>query len=134
MTALETLQPTIHNTRKASHELVAATIETSLPKLSLLHARARQTLYGHSTTPSNPKLTMSRALASAHEKLVRDERRLVEEEEAALDRQLDEYERAVRMVDGPVGGFVQVVDDWTNVQKETEECRKDLRRLGWTGH
>jgi hypothetical protein len=76
---------------------------------------------------------MSRALASAHQKLVRDERRLVEEE-AALDRQLDEYERVVRMVDGPVGGFVQVVEDWTNVQKETEECRKDLRRLGWTGH
>lgn len=27
--------------------------------------------------------------------------------------------------------FGQVVDDWARVKKETEECVRDLRRLGW---
>lgn len=75
---------------------------------------------------------MAKALAAASKKIKSDERRLVEEEQA-LDRELDEYARLLQLVDGPEGGFSQVVEDWTRVQKESAECRRDLRRLGWTG-
>jgi hypothetical protein len=75
---------------------------------------------------------MVRALGAAHQKLKEDEKRLADEERD-VDRQLLEYNNLLQLVDGPSGGFAQVVDDWIKVQKETHECRKDLRRLGWTG-
>ena len=37
------------------------------------------------------------------------------------------------LVGGRDAGFAQVVKDMARVKRETEECRKDLRRLGWTG-
>jgi hypothetical protein len=77
---------------------------------------------------------MAQALSTVYEKLKKDERKM-EEEQHVVDRQLDEYQRLLQLVDGSGGGFGfgQVVEDWTRVQKETEECKRDLRRLGWTG-
>lgn len=75
---------------------------------------------------------MLHALYAAHEKLMKDKRRLAEEEKN-LDRQLNKYQELLQFVDGVGGGFTQIVEDWTRVQKETEECKRDLRRLGWTG-
>jgi hypothetical protein len=77
-------------------------------------------------------MTMSRALTQAHAKLDQSECSLLEEE-GWLDRRLDEYHKLLQLVDPSGGGFAQVVEDWTQVQQETEECQKDLRRLGWTG-
>ena len=51
----------------------------------------------------------------------------------SLDRQLQEYESLMQLVDGGRGGYRQVVSEWTKVKQETEDCMKDLRRLGWTG-
>lgn len=75
---------------------------------------------------------MSQALVNALNKVKGDEKRLAAEERV-LDKELEEYSRLLRLLDGPEGGFSQVVEDWTAIQRETEECRKDLRRLGWTG-
>ncbi|KAH7929098.1 hypothetical protein BV22DRAFT_154411 [Leucogyrophana mollusca] len=69
------------------------------------------------------------ALAAAPAKLDGDQRRL--EEGRDLDRQLEEYEQLLRLVEGPCGSFAQVAEDWTKVQREIIECRKDL---GWTEH
>jgi uncharacterized protein YlxW (UPF0749 family) len=126
-----TYPPEIHKRRSASNELLAARIEASLIKLSLIRARASKALYDH-RSPKNREATMAQALSAAHTKLKADARKM-KEEEAALDRQLAEYEAMLKLVDGDGGGFVQVIDDWTRVQKEREECIWDLRRLGWTG-
>lgn len=50
-----------------------------------------------------------------------------------LDRQIQEYEALLRLVDGNSGGYQQIVKDWLKTKRETDECLKDLRRLGWTG-
>ena len=75
---------------------------------------------------------MSRAVTAAYEKL-KERRRAQETEMQKLDRQIEEYESMLRLVDGRDGSFAQVVKDMARVKRETEECRKDLRRLGWTG-
>lgn len=75
---------------------------------------------------------MVKSLSIVHERLKNEERRLADQEKE-LDGQLGEYEKLLRFVDGGGGGFAQVVEDWTRLQREIEECRKDLRRLGWTG-
>jgi hypothetical protein len=75
---------------------------------------------------------MVKSLLTAYEKLKKEESRLADQERD-LDLQLGEYEKLLRLVNGGGGGFAQVVEDWTRVQREIEECRKDLRRLGWTG-
>ena len=121
----------INDKRSANNDLLAATIEVSLIKLSLLRARAHQALYGYKSA-DNPQSNMADALSAAYAKLKRDERQM-EDEEGALDRQLEEYETMLRAIDGHGGGFAQVVEDWTRVEREKEECRRDLRRLGWTG-
>jgi outer membrane protein TolC len=86
-----------------------------------------QTLYHHHTAPRTH--TMRTALSNAHAALSEAQRRL-DEEEAELDRQLGEYEEVLRLVDG---GYAQVVEDMAKVRQGTEECRHDLRRLGWSG-
>jgi len=129
--ALSTLPPVLNGKRSASNDLLAAAIETSLVKLSVIRARAHQIIYGQKSQ-SNSEATMVKALMAAQSKLQKDEERLVEEEKA-VDRQLEAYQRLLQLIDGPNGGFAQVVEDWIRVQKETEECKRDLRRLGWTG-
>lgn len=50
-----------------------------------------------------------------------------------LDRQIQEYESLLKLVDGSGSGYQQLVKDWVKTNRETDECMKDLRRLGWTG-
>lgn len=108
-------------------------IEASLVKISLLRARAQHSLYGaKSQTRPGHEGTIASATAIAYRKLKADEVQM-REEERILDQKLKEYEDLLALVDAGHGGFQQVVNDWTRVKKETEECRKDLRRLGWTG-
>ncbi|KAG6837357.1 hypothetical protein H0H93_010959 [Arthromyces matolae] len=124
--------PMIDSRRIASDELLATRIEASLIKLSLIRARATQALYyGHQST-TNPDVTVADALSSSYAKLKAEDKKM-REEEAALDRQLGEYEVMLKLVDGGNGGYKQIVEDWTRVQREREECIRDLRRLGWTG-
>jgi len=107
------------------------TIETCLLKLSLIRARAHIALYGHAST-SRPSATMHQALGAAKEKL-RAKQRAQEEEERVLDGQIAAYEDLLGLVVDREGGFAQVVEDMARVKRETDECKKDLRRLGWTG-
>lgn len=133
--ALVDLPPLVHAHQSASHDLLSLTIETSLLKLSLLRARAEAELYNHASM-RRPDATMKRALANAHAQLMGEHVR-VDEDERELDARLHEYEELLGLVDGsghgPRDGFVQIVEDWARVQQETDECRRDLRRLGWTG-
>ena len=121
----------IKDKRVSTNDLISATIEISLIKLSLVRARAHQALYHYRST-GRPQANMTDALSAAYTKLTMDEQKM-EEEEASLDCQLKEYETMLLIIDGRGGGFAQVVEDWTRLQKEKEECRRDLRRLGWTG-
>lgn len=60
----------------------------------------------------------------------------LQREELKLDRRLRDYDRLLTFVDSSAGknrGFRQVLADWKQVRKETEECNKDLLRMGWTG-
>ncbi|KAI5885116.1 uncharacterized protein SCHCODRAFT_01109555 [Schizophyllum commune H4-8] len=120
--AIQTLPPVLHTKREASHDLLATTIETLLIKLSVLRARAQQAVYG----PPERR----QALEAAYAKLKDDEAKLAEEE-AVMDRQIRDYEAALKI--GGASGFKQIVDDYARVQRDTEECRRDLRRLGWAG-
>jgi hypothetical protein len=108
------------------------TIETSLVKVSLIRAQVLDVVYNYSS-PTNSELNMRRSLSALYSKLKADEREL-EEEELKLDHELAEYQTLLDMVDGGGrGGFKQIVADTARVEKETEECKRDLRRLGWTG-
>ncbi|KAI0073269.1 hypothetical protein K474DRAFT_1686279 [Panus rudis PR-1116 ss-1] len=131
LTALETLPPILEAERGARYDVLSLTIETCLLKLSLMRARMHQTVYGY-TSPKKPDATMARALEAVHHKLQK-KREEQEREERELDRQIREYEELLAMVDGRGGGFKQIVEDMARVKRDTEECRKDLRRLGWTG-
>ncbi|KAI0743459.1 hypothetical protein C8Q80DRAFT_839699 [Daedaleopsis nitida] len=128
---LTTLPPHLQATRVAQADVVAATIETALLKLSLVRTLAYAALYGHEH-PQKPDATVAQAVRAAHEKL-RDRQRAQEDEMQRLDRQIEEYEGMLQLVDGRDGSFAQVVKDMARVKRETDECRKDLRRLGWTG-
>ncbi|KAI0367044.1 hypothetical protein BV20DRAFT_613101 [Pilatotrama ljubarskyi] len=136
ITALQTLPPHLRAARAAEADVLAATIEAALLKLSLLRARAHRALYGFSLPSSGQ--TVSRAVAVAHMALL-SRQRAQDEEMKRLDGQIAAYEGVLRLVDGGRGGeggegaFGQVVRDMARVKRETEECRRDLRRLGWTG-
>lgn len=127
---LTTIPPQLHATRSAQADVIAATIEAALLKLSLVRARAHRALYGHAL-PSSSDGTVSRAVTATHNKL-KERRRLQDVEMQKLDKRIEEYEGMLRLVDGRDGSFAQVVKDMARVKRETEECRKDLRRLGWT--
>ncbi|KAL1659699.1 hypothetical protein GGF50DRAFT_119656 [Schizophyllum commune] len=120
--AIQTLPTVLHAKREASRDLLVTTIETLLIKLSVLRARAQQAVYG----PPERR----QALETAYAKLKAEEAKLAEEE-AAMDRQIRDYEAALKL--GGASGFRQIVDDYARVQRDTEECRRDLRRLGWAG-
>ncbi|TFK39979.1 hypothetical protein BDQ12DRAFT_722174 [Crucibulum laeve] len=127
--AITKIPPSQDRARLASNDLLAATIEASLIKLSLILARARRALYQYSSTRASEE-TVSTALSIAHMRLKTEEEQM-KKEERTLDKQLQEYEQLVMLVDD--GGYKQVIEDWTRVKRETEECKRDLRRLGWTG-
>ncbi|KAJ7623282.1 hypothetical protein FB45DRAFT_925162 [Roridomyces roridus] len=105
----------------AQTDLLSMQIESSLVKISLIRAQVSRTLY----TPR-----MNEALSAAFKRL-KEEERAMEAEERKLDMELAAYQKLLDMVDGG-GGFRQVLADSAVVEKETEECRRDLRRLGWT--
>ncbi|KAJ7077818.1 hypothetical protein B0H15DRAFT_914946 [Mycena belliarum] len=116
----------------ANNDLLAMTIEASLVKVSLIRAQAQNSVYDY-RRPKAPDLHMKSALSAAFAKLKEDERKM-EDEEGRLDRDLAEYQTLLDMVDGGrSSGFRQIVTDCAAVDRETEECRRDLRRLGWTG-
>ena len=127
---MSTFPPVLDARRSARHDLLSATVTTSLLKASLIRAVVHKYLYGHKGQ-ADPSVTMAQALERAYKKLKDDERKL-ENEERAIDRQLEEYENLLQMVDGKRGAFAQVVEDLTRIRRESEECKKDLRRLGWT--
>ncbi|KAI0664205.1 hypothetical protein C8Q70DRAFT_224103 [Cubamyces menziesii] len=155
--ALETIPPQLRAARTAQADVLAATIEAALLKLSLLRARAHRALYGFSAPPQahttaktktkastsaggSPQTTVAHAVAAAHEALLARQR-AQEEEMRALDGQIAAYEGMLRLVDGVgegkgregrEGPFAQVVSDMARVKRETEECLQELKRLGWT--
>ncbi|KDR80554.1 hypothetical protein GALMADRAFT_222151 [Galerina marginata CBS 339.88] len=120
--------------RSASVDLLAATIEASLIKLSLMKARSERTFYGHQSNQNEAqeRCDVAQAISTSYTVLKEDEKHL-KIESNSLDQQLQEYENLLRLVEGGSGGYQQVVKDWTKVKQETDECLKDLRRLGWTG-
>lgn len=122
--------------RTASIELLATTIEASLVKLSLARARANRALYSHTlgkgVFKSRQDRNVGKALEAAYISLKKDEKDMMSQSHS-LDRQLWEYDSLMQLVDDGKGGYRQVIDEWTQVKQETDECLKDLRRLGWTG-
>ncbi|KIK60449.1 hypothetical protein GYMLUDRAFT_43760 [Collybiopsis luxurians FD-317 M1] len=132
MDAMSTVPPILNEKRKADGALTAASIEASLVKLSLFRAQAHHKLYGFASD-TQPDATMAHALSIAYDKL-KDEADHLKEEEQALDDQIEAYARLIRLADGGNSGrFAQIVEDYVQVEKETEECKRDLRRLGWIG-
>ncbi|KAF5331471.1 hypothetical protein D9758_015500 [Tetrapyrgos nigripes] len=111
--AISTIPPALNARQAVSAELLAATIETCLIKLSLMRARCHQTLYGFKSS-NNPENTMQKALTTAYSKL-RNEADDLEEEDGYLDQQLEEYENLMQLVDGSESGFGQLVEDWVYV-------------------
>lgn len=126
--------PAYDAARTASIDLLAAEIEASLIKLSRTKARFERTLYNYQPGPNRntERKNVAQAIATAFGALKKDEKEM-ETENRSLDRQLEEYETLLNLVDGGSGGYQQIVNDWTKVKQETDECLKDLRRLGWTG-
>jgi len=133
---MKTYPPILRANRTIYHDLLSLTIETALLKLSLMRSTTATSLYNHTPssdpTPSKPSRTISQTIARVHARLM-ERKAQMDADEAALDERLESYTRLVKLVDGPQGGFAQVVEDWVRVQRETAECRRDLRRLGWTG-
>ncbi|KAM5532359.1 hypothetical protein V8D89_013953 [Ganoderma adspersum] len=128
--AFTAIPPQLHATRSAQADVIAATIEAALLKLSVVRARTHRALYGHALL-GDTSATVARAVTAAHAKL-KERQRAQDAEMQKLDRQIEEYESMLSLVDGRDGSFSQVVKDMARVKRETEECRKDLRRLGWT--
>ncbi|THH14636.1 hypothetical protein EW146_g5728 [Bondarzewia mesenterica] len=136
--ALQSLPSISEDQLTARTSLLSTTLETTLLKLSLLRARFRNSIYNASSTSRTAAIGPSLAIAlkNAFTKQSEEESSLIDEE-ARLDGILKEYEGLLGMVDRSAkgrgkGAFGQIVDDWVRVKSETEECRRDLRRLGWT--
>ncbi|KAH9851932.1 hypothetical protein C2E23DRAFT_214474 [Lenzites betulinus] len=158
--AFSILPPHLRAARSAEADVLATTIEAALHKLLLIRARAERALYTAPVSatisrPAPPKptskskskrdlppdldsspapLTVADAVSVAYEALL-DRQRAQDEEAAALDGQIAAYENALGLVEGGrgrEGAFAQVVRDMARVKRETEECRRDLKRLGWT--
>ncbi|KAF9005963.1 hypothetical protein BDQ17DRAFT_320896 [Cyathus striatus] len=115
--------------RALFHDLLAARIETALIKLTLTRARAERQLYDHKSE-SHPNKTVSKCLITACNALQNQETDM-KAEESSLNKELQEYEQLLALM-STGGGYQQVIEDWSRVKQETEECKKDLRRLGWT--
>ncbi|KAF8909361.1 hypothetical protein CPB84DRAFT_1511056 [Gymnopilus junonius] len=122
--------PADNDARSADIDLLAATIESSLIKLSLTNARSERAIYHHRPSPESRNI--AQALSVASSELQKEEAKMINDSNV-LDHQLHEYETMLQLVDGGSGGYQQIINDWTKVKQETEECLRDLRRLGWTG-
>lgn len=130
--AIENLPSIVNAERSAQYDTLALTIETCLLKLSLLMAKTHNAVY-NSPLASGSDTSMLQALNTYHQRL-QVKAKEQDAEEAVLNAQLGEYEELMELVGGKgPGGFSQVVDDMARVKRETEECKRDLRRLGWTG-
>ncbi|KAH9479476.1 hypothetical protein JR316_0008070 [Psilocybe cubensis] len=125
--------PHYHAARTASIDLLAAGIEASLIKLSLTKERSERSIYNYQSGPNRTaeRNTVTHAIERAFRALKDDENEM-DAEIRSLDSQLAEYETLLNLVDGGHGGYQQVIDDWTKIKQDTDECLKDLRRLGWT--
>ncbi len=123
--------PVLDAQRVARSDELAMRLESCLLKLSLIRGRAHLSLYQY-TSPRNPDLTMENAISALCDHFERQKREQ-EEEERQLDNQIMQYKELLQMIDEKGGGFSQIVEDIARISKETEECRRDLRRLGWTG-
>ncbi|KAJ3971822.1 hypothetical protein EV361DRAFT_949357 [Lentinula raphanica] len=132
LNAIATIPPSLNDEHKARNALLAATIEASLVKLSLMKAQAHKEVYEF-VSDTRPEATMMNALSNAYGRL-KSEAECLMDEEQVLDSQIEEYTRLMQLVEGGSGqdGFGQIVEDYLRVEKETEECKRDLRRLGWT--
>ncbi|KAF4610563.1 hypothetical protein D9613_006876 [Agrocybe pediades] len=132
--ATDTIFPLHDAARSASVDLFTAAIEASLIKLSLMKEQTKKNLYTYRprSTLEQELPNMAQAVSTAYASLKEDEKK-IKDEAASLDRELLEYESVLQLVDGDNGGYQQIVNDWTKVQRETDECLMDLRRLGWTG-
>ena len=82
--ALAVIPPQLHATRSAQADVIAATIEAALLKLSVVRARAHWALYGHAL-PGDPRATVARAVTAAHAKL-KERQRAQDAEMQKLDR------------------------------------------------
>ena len=124
--------PAFNASRNASIDFLAASLEATIQRLNSIRESARQAFYNHQVD-QDPKKTVSRAISIAYRSLVEEEAAL-KKQALDLDRQIQEYEDLLRLVDGDNGGgYQQIVNDWVKVKRETDECLNDLRRLGWTG-
>ncbi|KAF9475224.1 hypothetical protein BDN70DRAFT_270259 [Pholiota conissans] len=127
--------PAFDATRTSSIDLLAAIIETALTKISLTRARAERALYNHQprdTGAFDQGVNVAKTIEAAYFSLKKEEKEMRVQSQS-LDRQLREYESLMQLVDGGRNGYQQIINDWAKVQQETDECLKDLRRLGWTG-
>ncbi|KAF7794330.1 hypothetical protein EIP86_005464 [Pleurotus ostreatoroseus] len=129
--AIASLPHLINTQRAVEFEELAMTLETCLLKLSLIRARTHESVYGYSST-NRADATMEKALGALQEKLA-EKRRQQDKEERELDERIGQYDAVLHVIDGGGLNFTQVVDDMARVRRESEECRRDLRRLGWTG-
>jgi len=114
---------------------LCTTIEASLIKLSLVKEQTDRSLYSYRSKSKAERslASLADAVTTAYASHKEDEKKM-KAEIATLDRELLEYESMLRLVDGNNSGYQQIINDWTKVQQETDECLKDLRRLGWTGN
>ena len=125
--------PVFKASRNASIDLLSTTFEATLQRLNSIREGARQAFYNHQVEGNVTKTeTVSQAISIAYQALAEEEAALKTETQD-LDRQIQEYESLLRLVDGSSGGYQQIVNDWVKIKRETDECLKDLRRLGWTG-
>ncbi|KAJ3751948.1 hypothetical protein EV360DRAFT_56082, partial [Lentinula raphanica] len=132
LNAIATIPPSLNAEHKARIALLAATIEASLVKLSLMKAQTHKEVYGF-VLDTRPEATMMNALSNAYGRFKSEAECLIDEEQV-LESQIEEYTRLMQLVEGgsDQDGFGQIVEDYLRVEKETEECKRDLRRLGWT--
>jgi len=109
--------------RCASVDLLAATIENSLVRLSLLQAQTDRSVYRHGSRNGGE---VSLALEAGF-RVLKDEESEMQDAIRLLDARLGEYEGMLRLIDG--GGYLDVVHEWTRVKQDMDECRRDLVRL-----
>ncbi|KIY45028.1 hypothetical protein FISHEDRAFT_50194, partial [Fistulina hepatica ATCC 64428] len=136
--AVESLPSILSAQQRAQCELVAATIESSLIKLSLLRAQAQAAAFGVGSSGMGKSRVHDSGDKQSTDNLLEKVCDKMQAESRNLDAELQDVDALLRQYDAAAGlagasGFAQVVEDYARVAQETEECRRDLRRLGWTG-